>query len=94
MNDEATAMMAEDKLANQVPSTASTDKPKRTEAGVKIKVGQTDEKKDEGEPKDTDMVEVGVLDSENPYMTDMSGIYKKTINYGELPLNEDLETYI
>ena len=102
MNDEVAAMMAEDKLAQQQQSqlsTAATEtKQKRSEAGVKIRVGQQDEKADDKEKdnqKDQDMVEVGILDSENPYMTDMSGAYKKTINYGEMPLNQDLgETYI
>lgn len=99
MNDETMAMMAEDKLANQTASTAaaSTDnKVKKSEAGVKIKVGQTEEEKaPKDNQKDVDMVDVGIADSENPYMTDMSGAYKKTINYGEMPLNEiDTGTYI
>ena len=40
------------------------------------------------------MAAEGIADCDNPYMYDMSGAYKKTINYGEMPLNEDTGTYI
>lgn len=39
------------------------------------------------------MQESGYVDSENPYLYDMSGVTKKTINYGEMPLNDDLGDY-
>ena len=39
------------------------------------------------------MQESGYVDSENPYLYDMSGVNKKTINYGEMPLNDDLDDY-
>ena len=39
------------------------------------------------------MVETGYVDSENPYLYDCSGAYKKVIDYGTMPVNDDLEDY-
>jgi hypothetical protein len=67
----------------EVTSEVNTTK-KRAETGVKIRVGDnTDETKTEGvNTQDADMVESGYIESENPYLYDMSGVTRNVIDYG------------
>ena len=39
------------------------------------------------------MVETGVVESDNPYLYDVSGAYKKIIDYGKDPVPTDFDDY-
>lgn len=60
-----------------------------------IKVGKQEEEKpaENKATQDVDMIETGVVDSENPYLYDVSGAFKKPVNYGEIPLTDNVEDY-
>lgn len=79
-----------------VAEVPSDSKKKRSEAGIQIKVrdeNQEEKSQEQINTQDAEMQESGYVDSENPYLYDMSGVNKKTINYGEMPLNDDLGDY-
>ena len=78
----------------EVASDANKTK-KKAEAGVKIQVGEkVDESKTEGvNTQDADMVESGYIESDNPYLYDMSGVKRNVVDYGQMPINADLEDY-
>ena len=77
---------------------SDANKKKKAESGIKIRVGDNTEgadatKTDGVNTQDADMVESGYVDSENPYLYDVSGVKRNVINYGQTPLNADLEDY-